>query len=177
MTSKLPKPSKKLRLSKKGHKKYASSTKRQYWKDSERDFGTFMLEHDAPDPKFAPALSPRGRIGQITGLEMDTVTLNWVGENKQLEELPKWLMRYILKILQRAKDFNRFPLLRLDVTQEITEDNRKKMFNPKNKPINQLSEVEQRLANNDLGIKRLPDLAIIPMDILGQLLDEARKND
>lgn len=177
MAKALPKPSKKLRVSKKGHKKYASSTKRQYWKESERQLGDFLLEHDDPDPKFAPALSKRGRIGHICGLEMDSVTLNWVGENKQVESVPKWLSEYILKILQRAKDFDRYPLLRLDVTNEITEEDRQKIHNKKKRKVSSLSEVEQRLINNDLGLKRLPDLAIIPLEVLGELLDKVREND
>jgi len=175
MTS-LPKPSKKLRVSKKTHKKYASSTKRNYWKESERQAGDFLLEHDDPDPKFAPALSKRGRVGHICGLEMDVVSLNWVGENKQLEKLPKWLTKYILKIMQRGKDFNKFPLLRLDVTQEIKIKDLKGIFNPKNRSIEQLSEVEQRLIRNDMRINRLPDLVVIPMEVLGYLLDRVRYN-
>jgi len=172
MNNSLPKPDKNLRVSKKKHKKYAKSTLRKYWKDSERDLGTFMLNHDEPDPKFAPALSSRGRIGHITGLEMDTVTMNWVGENKQVESMPKWLIKAILKIMQRAKDYDRFPLLRLDITQELSGHDRRKMFNPKDKPVEQLSQVEQRLVNNDMRLKRLPDLAIIPLDILGELMEK-----
>lgn len=166
----LPKPNKKLRVSKKKHKPYADSTRRKYWKDSERDLGTFLLNHDDQDPKFAPALSKRGRIGHITGLEMDTVTLNWVGENKQVETLPKWINKAILKIIQRGKDHGKYPLLRLDVTQELTKEDLGKLFNSKSKPVDQLSQVEQRLVNNDLGLKRLPDLAIIPISVLGELL-------
>lgn len=53
-------------------------------KQAERDAGHWMLEHDGPDPYWARVSSSTGRVGHITGLMFDIVSLHYCTEVKNI---------------------------------------------------------------------------------------------
>lgn len=82
-------------------------------KDSERGIAKRMSAIDGPDPAFANIASSTGRIGHITGIRVDAVSLNYVTENKN-RKIPSWMAAAWILINQRAIDFNKNALLHVD---------------------------------------------------------------
>jgi hypothetical protein len=82
-------------------------------KTSERDIAKRMLSADGPDPAFKNIATSTGRIGHITNIRVDAVSLHYVTENKN-RILPVWIRDAWILINQRAEDFNKYPLLHLD---------------------------------------------------------------
>lgn len=98
-------------------------------KQSERDFGRYLLEHDGPCPIYSRIASSTGRVGQITDLQFDVVSLHFAGENK-LVKVPKKILNWWDQIVEVASRHGKEPLLRVVPTNEgkhttlmvITED-------------------------------------------------------
>lgn len=82
-------------------------------KRSERTVAKRMLEIDGPDPAFAKIASSTGRVGHITGLRMDAVSLHYRTENKN-RVMPQWFIKAWILINQRAIDFGKSALLHID---------------------------------------------------------------
>lgn len=55
----------------------------QTWKQSERDAGKFLLEHDGPDPAMSKITSSTGRVGDVTRLQHDIASKSYKGEVKR----------------------------------------------------------------------------------------------
>jgi hypothetical protein len=86
-------------------------------KQSERDFGKFLLEHDGSDPFWSQVASSTGRVGQITDLQFDVVSRTYAGENK-LVKVPKKLLGWWAQIVDVAAKHNKEPLLRIVPSNE-----------------------------------------------------------
>lgn len=82
-------------------------------KDSERALAKRMALIDGEDPSYEKVASKHGRIGFITGMRADTVSSNYINENKNVR-LPIWIIKAWILILQKALEFNKYPLLHLD---------------------------------------------------------------
>ena len=116
-----------------------------YSKESERDGGRWLLEHDGPDqrPGFAPGgglVTSTGRIGHIHELQYDLASRSYAGENKRVLLNKTWT-EWWLKVISKAADAGKAPLLRID---------------PSNRPI------------------RIPELHIITKERHAQLLAAER---
>jgi hypothetical protein len=81
-------------------------------KDSEREFGKYLLQHNGPDPVLQKIASSTGRVGHITDLQFDVVSLDYAGENKRVR-LPTTLMGWWDKIVQIAAKHGKQPILRI----------------------------------------------------------------
>lgn len=101
-------------------------------KASERRGAKWLLKHDGPDPRFRPGggiVTTTGRVGHVTGLQFDMLSRTYAGENKQMKV---WagLWGFWLKIVEKAKEQGKEPLLRIEPTNDghaptlhiITED-------------------------------------------------------
>ena len=89
-------------------------------KESERKLGRFLLEHDGPDPRWRPGgglSSSTGRVGHITELQLDVISLHYGAENKQMI-VPGILWGFWKKVVQRANEQGKTPLLRWEPTNE-----------------------------------------------------------
>lgn len=93
-------------------------------KTSERGIAQRMVDADGHDPMFRHIATSTGRIGHITNIRVDAVSLHYVTENKN-RVLPTWMIAAWLLINQRAEDFDKHALLHLDPPNM-----------PKNYPIN-----------------------------------------
>lgn len=82
-------------------------------KDSERLIAKRMSAADGPDPAFEKIASSTGRIGHITGIRVDAVSLSYVTENKN-RKIPTWMVKAWVLINQRAIDFNKNALLHIE---------------------------------------------------------------
>lgn len=82
-------------------------------KNSERNISRRMQEVDGPDPIYKNVTSSTGRVGHITGMQIDSISLNYVIENKN-RSLPAWLNIAWIQILQRAADFGKHALLHIE---------------------------------------------------------------
>lgn len=82
-------------------------------KNSERAIGRRMLNIDGADPNYAKIATSTGRLGHITNIRVDAISLSYVTENKN-RTLPSWLNNAWLLINQRAEDFGKNALLHLD---------------------------------------------------------------
>lgn len=153
MAKAVPKHTRKLFKAPAGHKSYSTSYKQWIWKESERQLGMWMKEHCEPDPLFKRAQTKCGRIGQITGLRMDAVSREFAGENKSKETIPKWFQEAILLVLSKAEEWEKMPLMRLDIYGEISKDEK----------------------NNFIGAERIPDLFLITVDDFEKLYSELRR--
>jgi hypothetical protein len=112
-------------------------------KDSERRLAKWLMTHDGPDPHMMPGngiVSPTGRVGHVTSLQFDALSLHYAGENKNEKigsllwaqwatavrdgvqfvsnKLPAELGRYWLKISQKAVDWGKTPLIRIEPTND-----------------------------------------------------------
>lgn len=82
-------------------------------KKSERNIASRMTAIDGPDPQYEKITSSTGRVGHITHIRIDAISLHYVTENKN-RGLPSWLITAWLLINQRAEDFGKYALLHLD---------------------------------------------------------------
>lgn len=86
-------------------------------KQSERDLGHYLLLHNGPDPTFRLISSSTGRVGHITELQFDVVSLDYAAENKNVK-MPKKLLGWWDQIVQVAKAHGKQPMLRIVPTNE-----------------------------------------------------------
>lgn len=82
-------------------------------KGSERNIARRMQEVDGPDPVYKNVTSSTGRVGHITGMQIDAISRNYVIENKN-RTLPAWLNTAWIQILQRSIDFGKHALLHIE---------------------------------------------------------------
>lgn len=82
-------------------------------KTSERNIARRMLEIDGPDPVYKNVTSSTGRVGHITGMQIDAISRNYVIENKN-RTLPIWLIKAWIQIVQRGVDFGKNALLHVE---------------------------------------------------------------
>jgi len=80
---------------------------------SERNIARRMVAADGPDPAFKNITSSTGRVGFITGMQIDAISKSYVIENKN-RKLPTWLITAWLQINQKAIDFNKNALLHIE---------------------------------------------------------------
>lgn len=81
-------------------------------KQSERDLGHYLLEHNGPDPSFRLISSSTGRVGHITELQFDVVSRTYAAENKNVK-VPKKILGWWDQIVRVATDHGKQPLLRI----------------------------------------------------------------
>lgn len=81
-------------------------------KQSERDLGHFLLDHNGEDPTFKLISSSTGRVGHITELQFDVVSLDYAAENKNVK-VPKKILGWWDQIVTVAKKHSKQPLLRI----------------------------------------------------------------
>lgn len=89
-------------------------------KESERRLGRWLLGHDGPDPQFRPGegfVTATGRIGHINELQVDVLSRTYAAENK-LMKVPASTWRFWQKIVGRAAEMGKEPLLRFEPTNE-----------------------------------------------------------
>jgi hypothetical protein len=89
-------------------------------KDSERDAGRWAIKHDGPDPRFRPGaglVSTTGRVGHVTGLQFDTLSRTYAGENKH-EKVPATWWKYWVQVCTKAVEHGKQPWLRVDPTND-----------------------------------------------------------
>lgn len=114
-------------------------------KNSERDISRRMQNIDGPDPVYRNVASSTGRVGHITGMQIDSISRTYVIENKN-RTMPVWINKAWIQILQRAQDFGKHALLHVEPSNI-----------PKEFPVN--------------GMKfRTPNMAIISQDRHEQLI-------
>lgn len=89
-------------------------------KDSERRLAKWLITNDGPDPKMMPGngiVSETGRVGHVTALQFDALSLHYCAENKQ-EKVPATWWNYWLKIVTKSIDWGKTPLLRIEPTND-----------------------------------------------------------
>lgn len=113
-------------------------------KDSERRLAKWLIANDGPDPVMKPGngiVSETGRVGHVTALQFDALSLHYAAENKQ-ERVPATWWNYWLKICQRSVEWGKNPLIRIEPTNDekyvngkpvpilhiITEDRHKELL-------------------------------------------------
>ncbi len=79
-------------------------------KQAERDSGKWLLEHDGIDPKWANIMSSTGRVGQITDLQFDVVSVHYAGEVKNIK-MPARFLGFWKQIRAVAAIHNKQPVL------------------------------------------------------------------
>lgn len=87
-------------------------------KDSERELGKWLLEHDGPDPALKGIASSTGRVGHITQMQYDVHSLTYAAENKHVR-LGKELLGWWLKIIDVAAARGKEPLLSIDPSNVV----------------------------------------------------------
>lgn len=89
-------------------------------KDSERRLAKWLQAHDGPDPVMKPGngiVSETGRVGHVTALQFDAISLHYAAENKQ-ERVPATWWKFWLKIVEKAGEWGKEPLLRIEPTND-----------------------------------------------------------
>ncbi len=94
-------------------------------KQSERDLGHWLKEHDGPDPRFAGIASSTMRVGHITQLQYEVVSMHYAAENTQVK-LPAKFVQWWLQIIDVAHANGKDPLLRIEPTNVLVGPYRKK---------------------------------------------------
>lgn len=87
-------------------------------KDSERRLAKWLIANDGPDPKMAPGngiVSETGRVGHVTALQFDALSLHYAAENKHAR-VPAQLWDYWIKIIEKSAQWDKHPLLRIEPT-------------------------------------------------------------
>jgi hypothetical protein len=82
-------------------------------KDSERSIARRMQEIDGQDPLYKNIASSTGRIGHITGMQVDAISANYITENKN-RKLPLWLIKAWVLINQKGYEFHKHILLHIE---------------------------------------------------------------
>lgn len=86
-------------------------------KQSERDLGHWLLEHNGECPDYQKIASSTGRVGHITELQFDVVSKHYAAENKHVK-IPKKLLGWWEQIVSIAAKHGKQPLLRLDPSND-----------------------------------------------------------
>lgn len=86
-------------------------------KQSERDLGHFLLEHNGEDPVWKFISSSTGRVGHITELQFDVISADYTAENKKVK-VPKTLLGWWDKIVAIAEKHSKEPLLRIEPSND-----------------------------------------------------------
>lgn len=87
-------------------------------KDSERELGKWLLEHDGPDPKMRGIASSTGRVGHITQMQYDVHSKTYAAENKHVR-LGKQMLQWWLQIIDVAATRDKEPLLSIDPSNVV----------------------------------------------------------
>lgn len=87
-------------------------------KRSERAGGHWLDKHDGRDPKWEGVASSALRVGHITGLQFDMVSLHYAAENKNVK-LPATILKWWLQIVGIANRHGKDALLRIEPTNEV----------------------------------------------------------
>lgn len=87
-------------------------------KQSERDLGHWLQEHDGVDPKWVGVASSASRVGHITGLQFDNISPHYVAENKQVR-MPIKMLTWWLQIVGIAAIQGKDALLRIEPTNVL----------------------------------------------------------
>ena len=87
-------------------------------KQSERDLGHWLEKYDGVDPRWVGIASSALRVGHITGLQFDCVSMTYVAENKQVK-LPATIMKWWVQINQIAVTQGKEALLRIEPTNDV----------------------------------------------------------
>ncbi len=121
-------------------------------KNSEREISRRMQQVDGPDPIYKNVASSTGRVGHITGMQIDSISKNYVIENKN-RSLPIWINKAWIQILQRAQDFNKEALLHIEPSNIAKEFpvNGMKFKTPNMAIISQERHEDLILAEKDLN--------------------------
>ena len=109
-------------------------------KQSERDLGHFLLQHDGPDPAYRLISSSTGRVGHISDLQFDVVSRSYAAENKNVK-VPLKLLRWWEQIGRIAHEHGKCPMLRIVPSNEgkyqemhiITADRHKELLQTENR--------------------------------------------
>lgn len=80
-------------------------------KVSERDFAKWLIKHDGPDPKYRGLTTSTGRIGHITNIRADCLSMSYLGENKNAK-LPAGIAGFWQLINEKAIEWGKDPILR-----------------------------------------------------------------
>jgi hypothetical protein len=86
-------------------------------KQSERDLGHWLLQHNGKCPTWGHISSSTGRVGHITDLQFDVVSTTYAAENKQVK-VPVKLLRWWDQIISVAGKHGKEPMLRIVPTNE-----------------------------------------------------------
>ena len=87
-------------------------------KQSERDGGHWLQKHDGEDPMWKHVASSTGRVGHITGLQFDMVSIHYTCENKQIK-LPARFLQFWLQIVDISVTHGKDALLRIEPTNVL----------------------------------------------------------
>lgn len=79
-------------------------------KEVERDVGRWLLQHDGPDPLMVGIASSTGRVGHITGMQIDVLSKTYATEVKNIK-MPIKFLAFWDKIVARAVERGKEPLL------------------------------------------------------------------
>jgi hypothetical protein len=82
-------------------------------KRSERAIAKRMTNIDGADPAWSRIASSTGRIGHISGIRADAVSMHYIIENKN-RKLPIWIINAWILINQKGIDFDKHVLLHLE---------------------------------------------------------------
>lgn len=89
-------------------------------KQSERDLGHWLMQHDGYDPAYRGIASPTtGRVGHVTGLQFDNVSTHYAAENKRVR-LGKRFLQWWLQIVDISVDKHKDALLSIEPTNVLT---------------------------------------------------------
>jgi hypothetical protein len=86
-------------------------------KQSERDLGHWLLEHDGPDLRLKGLTTSTGRVGHLTHLRFDVISNTYAAENKQVK-VPAQLAKWWLQITSIANQQGKDALLRIEPTND-----------------------------------------------------------
>lgn len=62
-------------------------------------------------------VSETGRVGHVTALQFDAISLHYAAENKN-EKVPATWWAYWKKIVEKSADWGKHPLLRIEPTND-----------------------------------------------------------
>lgn len=141
---------------------------------SEREAVRRMVTVDGPDPAYKNITSSTGRVGHITGMQIDGISLNYVIENKN-RTMPAWINKAWIQILQRAEDFNKHALLHIEpsnIAREypvngikkrtenmaIISQSRHESLILSEKAVHQIQEIVQSKDTNAIKIRKIGDI-------------------
>jgi hypothetical protein len=93
-------------------------------KQSERDGGHWLEKHDGIDPAWKHVASSALRVGHITGLQFDMVSLHYTAENKQIK-LPAKFLQFWMQIVDISTTHGKDALLRIEPTNVLVGPRKK----------------------------------------------------